>query len=214
MSAVDHLRAIARGAAAPDDGLLGNARCGWGKSELIGEESILAAFCADPFVGDDALAVETDASAAIIGKDDALIADVYDGRIGRLWRVGRGLASPDEPAVHVAFDPDMRQLRGDVHFRAEDHPELDASGAERLLAAARSHVDQVRRAGALRARAFVVRAFGDGERGAGLLSVYAMSNASARSVGFSHAVVGFAPGVGDAVVVAEHSPPQAWTPRF
>ena len=93
MSAIDHLRAVARGEAPADDGLLGNARCGWGRSELIGEESILAAFCAEPFATDgDVLVVETAQSAALVGAQDALIADVYDGRIGRLWRVGRGAA--------------------------------------------------------------------------------------------------------------------------
>ena len=38
----------------------------------------------------------------------------------------RGIELPAEPAVDVAFDADMRQERGDVCFRAEDHPELPA----------------------------------------------------------------------------------------
>ena len=214
MSALDHLRAVARGDAPSDDGLLGNARCGWGRGELIGEESILAAFCASPFSTDgDVLAIATKQGAALVGPHDALIADIYDGRIGRLWRVG-GATNSDEPAIDVAFDPDMRQLRGDVYFRAEDHPELDGLTAERLLAAARAHVDQVRHAGALRVRAFVVRAFGDADGGAALLSVYAMSNATSRSAGFSYAIVGMGPGDDLVRSVGQQTPPRAWTPRF
>lgn len=215
MSPIDHLHAIARGEAPADDGLLGNARCRWGRGELVGEESILAAFCARSFAtGDDTIAITTPTGAALIGQDDALIADVYDGRVGRLWRVGQGLAWPDEPGIDVAFDPDMRQLRGDVCFRAEDHPELDAAGAERLVAAARQHVDQLRRAGALRVRAFVLRAFGDADRAAALLSVHVMSNASNRSAAFGHAIIGFGSGTDGVRTVGESSLPGAWTPRF
>jgi hypothetical protein len=215
MSAIDHLRAIARGDTPTDDGLLGNARCGWGRGELIGEESILAAFCAHPFNADgDVLAVEAGQGAALIGGQDALFADVYDGRIGRLWRVGAGVIFPDEPAIDVAFDPDMRQLRGDVYLRAEDHPALDGAGAEPLLAAARMHVDQVRRKGALRVRAFVLRAFGGADRGAALLSVFAMTNGTNRSASFSYAILGFGSDEAAQRAVGEQTPPRTWTPRF
>ena len=212
MSALDHLRAVGGGETPADDGLLENVRCGWGRGEVVGHESILAAFCARPFAESDGLAVETAQGAALIGEEDALIADVYNGRIGRMWRVGRGVAIPDELAIDVAFDPDMRQQRGAVLFRAEDHPELSSEAAEGILAAVREHVEKLRRAGGLRVRAFVVRAFGTGESSAALLAVYSMSNDVSRSVSFSYAVVGI--GRGEDRVVSEQSRPRPWNPRL
>lgn len=213
MIALDHLRAIGRGDTPQDDGLLGNARCGWGRGELIGEESILAAFCARPFDGSETLAVQTAQGAALIGKEDALVADVYDGRVGRMWRVGRGITFPHEPAIDIAFDPDMRQTRGEVFFRAEDHPELDSAAAERVLSAAHAHVADVRRTGALRVRAFVMRGFGNTEASAALLAVYTMGNETGRSASFNHAALGIGPD-GAGRIVSEQTPPRPWSPRF
>ena len=214
MSALDHLRAIGRGVAPQDDGLLGNARCGWGRGELMGEESILAAFCALPFANDDAVAVETAQGAALIGHDDALIADVYDGRVGRLWRVGKGVTLPHEPVIDVSFDPDMRQQRGDVLFRAEDHSELSSAGAEAVLEAARAHVGQLHRAGALRSRAFVVRAFGTEDATAALLAVYTLGNETSRTAGFAYAILAAGPQDSSARMVSDQTRPRPWSPRF
>jgi hypothetical protein len=214
MSAVDHLGAIGRGETPADDGLLGNARCGWGRGELMGEESILAAFCAQPFADQDAIAVETSQGVALIGHDDALIADVYDGRIGRLWRVGKDITLPHEPAIDVAFDPDMRQQRGDVLFRAEDHPELNPAGAERVLDAARAHLNELRRTGALRSRAFVVRAFGNGDSTAALLAVHTLGNETNRTAGFGYAILGLEAPDSSARIVTDQTRPRPWSPRF
>jgi hypothetical protein len=214
MSALDHLRAIGLGDTPAADGLLGNARCGWGRGELIGEESILAAFCDRPFAGEDAIPVETPQGAALIGQDDALIADVYAGRVGRLWRVGKGVTLRHEPAIDVALDPDMRQQRGDVLFRPEDHPELSAARAEGVLEAARTHLGQLRRAGALRSRAFVVRAFGNEDATAALLAVHTMSNETSRTAGFEYAILAVGAQNSTARVVSDQTPPRPWTPRF
>lgn len=214
MSALDHLRAVGRGETPADDGLLGNARCAWGRGELLGEESILAAFCARPFGEKDAVAIETGQGAALVGLEDALIADVHDGRIGRLWRVGKGVSLPHEPAIDVAFDPDMRQLRGDVLFRAEDHPELSSADAGRVLDAARTHVRELRRGGALRARAFVVRAFSDASATAALLAVHTMGNEASRTAGFAYAILSLAAQGAGAHVVSDQARPRPWSPRF
>lgn len=214
MSAIDHLRALGRGETPTDDGLLGNARCSWGRGELIGDEAILSAFCARPFADGDAVRVETAQGAALIGQDDALIADIYAGRIGRLWRVGKGVALPQEPAIDIAFDPDMQQQRGDVLFRPGDHPELCTVTANSVFEAARAHVDQVRRAGALRVRAFVIRAFGIGEASAALLAVYAMGNETNRTAGFSYAILAVNADGSPARIVSEQARPRLWTPRF
>lgn len=214
MSALDHLRIIGRGGTPPDDGLLGNARCGWGRGELIGEESILAAFCARTFADADAIAIETAQGAALIGQDDALIADVYDGRIGRLWRVGKGVSLPPEPAIDVAFHLDMRQQPGDVLFRAEDHPELSPADAARVLDAARAHLGLLRRTGALRSRAFLVRAFGNEDATAALLAVHTMSNETSRTAGFSYAIFAVGSKDNSARLVSDQTRPRPWSPRF
>ena len=214
MTALDHLRALARGERPADDGLLGNTRCAWGGGELVGEEAILAAFCAKPFAADnDLLAIETGQSAALIARGDALVADIYDQRIGRLWRVGSGVAMPPEQRVDVAFDADMRHERGDVFFHAEAHPELDEDGARSIVTAVRDHVEQVRRDGHLRVRAFVLRAFRAEDTIAALTAVYRLSNEPSRSASFGLAILGIGV-VGEPLVVSDPSPRRDWTPRL
>lgn len=215
MSGLDHLRALGRGVRPDHDGLLGNARCSWGRSELVSEEAILAAFAAQPFdLTGDGLAIETSVGAVILGQNRALVADLYEGRIGRLWSVGGGIAQPDEPAIDVAFDADMRQDRGDVSLRAEDHPGLDPAAGAPLLTAARGFVERVRADGRLRVRAFVIRAFGDAQRSAALLSVFSLGNERSRSTSFSFAVIGTGAANDADHVVSDNLPPRVWTPRF
>lgn len=213
MSALRHLRDVAQGRRPADDGLLGNTRCGWGRHEVSSEEAILAAFAARPLeVGDDPFGAETASGAALVGRDRALFADVYDGRIGRLWRVGDTAPLPPEPAVDLAFDPDMRQERGSVHFRQDDHPDLDAAAGERLRDEARDLVERLQRDGELRVRAFVVRAFGDAEASAALLALHTLGNETSRSARFSHAMV--ACHGEDVRVIVDPSQRREWTPRL
>jgi hypothetical protein len=213
MSGLIHLRAVAKGIRPLDDGLLGNARCAWGGTDLLSEEAVLAAFAARPINTDsEVLAVETAQCAALIGPNWALVADLYDGRIGRLWRVGEGAEREAEPHVDVAFDPDMRQERGDLFFRPEDHPDLLPEAIEPLLAGARGLVERGRMRGKLRVRAFAVRAFGDGSAGAALFSIFALGNETVRTAGFSYAVVGA--GAAGSYDVTDEQSPQDWTPRL
>jgi len=214
VSGLDHLREVAAGIRPSEDGLLGNTRCAWGGSEILSEESILAAFAARPFdLQGEVFAVETPQGAALIGEDRAMVADLYQGRIGRLWRVGSGIAQAPEQAIDVAFDADLRQERGDICFRPEDHPSLDPAIAERLLTAARVLVDQMRKNGTLRVRGFVVRAFGGGERSVALLSLFTLGNGVRRSASFSYAVLGLR---GDEAprIVCDDQVSRDWTPRL
>ena len=214
MSGLDHLRALAAGRRPSDDGLLGNTRCAWGGDEHLSEEAILAAFAAQPFdLAGDLLCIETGEGAAILGEGRALVADLYDGRIGRMWRVGPDLAASFQPAVHVAFDPDLRQARGDLSFRAEDHPELHAQAADPLLAAARALIEELRGEGRLRVRGFVVRAFGTPESAAALIALFTMGNGPQRQAGFSYAALGLGVG-GRACTVFDPMPQREWTPRL
>ncbi len=214
MSGLDNLSALANGTRPADDGLIGNTRFVWGTNELLGEEAILAEFSARPFnLGEELFSVETPQAAAFIGSSGALFADLYGGRIGRLWRIGAGIAPSSEPAIDVAFDADMRQERGDLSFRAEDHPNLDSSAAEGLLSAGRDIIDGLRGEGKLRVRGYVIRAFGDTQASAALLSLFTLSNGTRRSASFSYAAIGVR---SDGKVIAACDPiePREWTPRF
>ena len=214
MSALAHLRDIARGIRPADDGLLGNARFACGQADVVGAEAILAAFAARPFdLGGELLQVETLRSAALIGEADALVADLYDGRVGRLWRVGDGAAGAAEPRVDVAFDADLQQERGDVQFRPEDHPDLGADAAAQLLEAGRRLTERLRSEGKLRARAFFVRAFGDASASAALLAVHTLDNEDTRTAGFSYAVLGSIES-GNPQVVRDQPGRRDWTPRL
>jgi hypothetical protein len=213
MSGLDHLRALAGGCLPAGDGLLGNTRCTWGGVELLSAEAILAAFVAQPFDLEGVKAVETGQGAALIGPTSALYADLYQGRIGRLWRIGTAAPVEPELAVDVAFDADLRQERGDLYFRAGDHPDLDLEAADQLLGSAREMIDGLRSVGTLRVRGFVVRASGNRTASAALIALFAVSNETTRSASFRYSVV--SAGIGyDAHHVID--PPRAavWTPRL
>lgn len=215
MSGLDHLRALVQGTRPPDDGLLGNARFSWGRSELMSEEAILASFAEHPFdLEGNILSVETSSGAVLMAGDCAVVADLYDGRIGRLWRIGGEIEQPSEKAIDVAFDADMRQERGAVYFRAEDHPTLDPRAADQLLSSANDLIETMRREGNLRVRGFFVRAFSEAQSSAALLSLFTLDNQSSRSASFRYAVIGVG-GHGDEVhVVRDQSKPRGWTPRL
>jgi hypothetical protein len=108
----------------------------------------------------------------------------------------------------------MSQQRGDLSFRSEDHPDLDPAAAERLLAAGRSLIEEVRREGKLRVRGFVVRAFGSAQSSAALLSLFTLGNETQRSAAFSHAVIGVGPTDDDIRYVRDLLQPRSWSPRF
>jgi len=215
LSGLAHLRSLAQGQRPAGDGLLGNTRCAWGGFELLSEESILASFAASPFDLDGKLvAVETAQGAALVGPDRALYADLYDGRIGRLWRIGGAPDLPPEPAIDVAFDADMRQERGDLSFRAEDHPCLDTAAAERLNAPARDLLEGLRLAGKLRVRGFVLRACGDRSASAALIALYTLGSEFSRASLFSFAVLGLGDGDDEAHRAIDSAPPRTWSPRL
>jgi hypothetical protein len=108
----------------------------------------------------------------------------------------------------------MHQVRGRLYFRAEDHPELDAADAERVLSAAIAHLDSIRRAGKLRVRGYVVRAFASPDGAAALLAVHTLGNETRRSAGFAYAVIGLGSARDAVRVVSGENPPRDWTPRL
>lgn len=208
MSAADALFALAAGRL-PGDRLLGACRLQWAGVELFGEEALLELFGTTPLDLEGATIVESDTGAALVGAEVALVTDLYAGRIGRLWRLGAGDVPEAEPFVAVAFDPDLRQQRGHVYFRREDHPALPADVRDAVLAAGRALVDLP---GTHRARAFAIRAFADGERAVALFAVHQLSGGTVREADFGHAVALIEPG--GTRLVRDQRRPRAWTTRL
>ena len=191
MTALTTICALASGER-PSGGLLPPACTEAGGGTAYGEEAIVAHFRAAPWaVGQAAAVVEAAGHLAIFDEDAALIADLHPGGVGRMWRLAGDGAVDAEPAIGVPFDPDIRQVRGDVAFRAADHPALAADAAPAVEAAAAALArgwDGVGRA-PFRARTFVIRAFGDGMRAAALVAVHRLGGDTVRTIGFTYAAV-------------------------
>ena len=213
MSIAETFAALCAGRRPAGDGLLGNARLEWGRGEAYGEEAVLESFRASPVDPGQGVLLAGATAAAWVGADGALFADLYDGRIGRLWRLGMGETPAPEPAVAVAFDADLRQVRGDVSFRAEDHPDLAATARDAVTMAGEALL-RVDHAPALhRARAFVVRAFSVGEATVALYAIHRLTGEAPRRAGFGYALALIEPDAAPRPVIDPWSPSE-WTPRL
>ena len=184
MSAVAAIAAIAGGRRC--DRLLESCRLEVGGFDAFGVEAIGDAFRRDPLALSAAATVEDDAHFASVVDGQAIFADLYDGHVGRLWRVGRSAPHAAEPFVAVAFDPDLRQARGDVAFDHVDHRGLAVDAATRVRGCGLDIL--ARDPAAWRSRAFCIRAFGSAGRGAALFALYRMTSARVRTSGFGYAV--------------------------
>jgi hypothetical protein len=161
-----------------EEGLLHTARLeGWG-SLAYGEEAVLAAVRRAPAGESNWDVVGSANVVAMFGDDLALFADVTEGRLRRVWRLGPGPCLPRESAVFVAFDPDMNQARGDV-FGDPDNPDHEA------IAVAGTMI--LREVGGFRIRAFPIRTIRSGDDLAILFAIYRLGDGPARSCGFSYA---------------------------
>lgn len=176
------LRRVAGGSEAQ---LLNACHLESGGVDAFGAEAVGTFLRQNPF-GEIQSEVAAGGQAALFGQDRALFADLYDGHVARLWCLLPDPAGPVEPAVAVAFDPDLRQARGDLLFEPREHPRLDAAGIPRVRAAAQALAAD-RLPANLRIRTFVLRAFGDGACGAVLFAVYALSGDQVRSGSFGYA---------------------------
>lgn len=189
MSVTAHLTAIVEGRRPDDDGLLSTCRLEWQGFEAYGEEAILELFRESPLATDDLILVETATAAAWIGSNSALIADLFDGRVGRLWRVGDGSPPQPEPRLSVAFDADLRQARGDVTLRPEDHPELARDRIAELITVGTELSRSQQSMPTYRARAFALRAFSSGPRTAALFAIYLVTSGPVRQSTWGNAAV-------------------------
>ena len=102
MSAIAALRALAAGRPLPDS-ILGACRLESGNIDAFGSEAIGDAFRRVP-LAEVSLAegAECATAALLLTHDEALFADIYDGRIGRLWRIGQrgGICQHQHGRVH------------------------------------------------------------------------------------------------------------------
>jgi hypothetical protein len=162
-------------------------------SEVFGEEAIVQAFRCCPFVEAQGLvAIATGRHLALFGPDTALIADVYDDNIARIWRLGPGNPVDSEPALGVPFDADLRQSRGDLAFRKEDLPALTPAALPVLEEIGRALSRQWDPAGGsspYRARSFLIRAFSQNGRSVGLFALHTVGGGPVRTLGFTYVAV-------------------------
>lgn len=158
--------------------LLGACRLESGGVDAFGSEAVIDAFRRAPLPLDDAVLVEGGQGAAVFASGEAVFADLYGAHIGRLWRVGQADPGTPEPGISVAFDPDLTQAWIPVLFAASDHPDLAADAAARVEEAGRTIVEHP---ALFRARAFVVRAFGDAQSGAALYAVHGLAAGVVRT---------------------------------
>lgn len=197
MSGVDALRMLARGDR-PCGALLPPCRLEGLGTRAYGEEAILHHFRVAPLDGlDAAQTVVSPSHIAIFAGDDALVADVFEERILRIWRLGPGEPLPAEPAMGVAFDTDLFQSRRDVAYRWEDHPQLQQIARGPLMEvgyriAHTQELGDVRPS--WRVRPFLLRAFSGQGSHAALFAVHRLGSSSVRSAGFSHAAAHFVAG--------------------
>ena len=195
------------------DDLLGNARLEWSGGEAYGEEAILQSFREMPIDSAQGTILQGDTAAAWIGAEAALYVDLYDGRIGRIWRLGPGSPPPAEPSIAVAFDTDLEQARGTIAFRDADHPELGAWAYDAVVAAGREllvsdHVPLLHRV-----RGYVVRAFSAGDAAVALYALHRLTAEQPRRAGFGYAMAKLTAGTDPLLVVDPWTPPE-WTPRL
>lgn len=180
MSVGDALRRLAQGQSTP--ALLHTCRLEAFGTSFQGEEAVLQALRQQ---GDDLAKADVLVGArhaVLLGEGVALIADLFDGRIGRLWRIGPAIATPAETGIAVAFDPDLTQARGGLFMRAEDHPELPPDALPQVQASAETLI--ARESRALRTRLFLIRAFAADGQTVALFARYRLQPGEA--LGFSY----------------------------
>jgi hypothetical protein len=214
MSALETLTALLRGDQ-PTSGLLHNCRLEGCGHESYGVEAIVENFRSLPMAdGTDQLIFQDTAHMAIFVADEALFADVIDGNVLRIWRLGSGDFLQPESGISVSFDPNLSQAGQALCFDPKLHPALSSDAAEKLTEIG---LRLAQNDDAYRACVFVLRAFGNAERGAALFAIYRLTHGDVRASGFAHAA--FAWGASETHVVHDIAAQNAfseqpWTPRI
>lgn len=170
--------------------LLQSVRLTVGQTEIYGAGDVAAYFRAHAVKLEGAALVSSPRHVAILAADVALVADVYDPNVARLWLVGPPYAGAAEPHVDVPFHLEMSQAPGGgLLGRAEDHLFLSPGTWPSVeKAALRLESELLHARGAtLSARPVALRAFGDARRACALFAVHVKSGAEERRLGFAYA---------------------------
>ena len=153
-------------------------------TETYAREPVAALLARHPEGFDDALIVGGRSAACLASQTpdgSALFADLHDGNIVRLWRLGGTVAAiVARQRVAVAADDDLSQLRSPVFFDAADHRELIEPDAIVAAATAAATLDFGLGAPPLRTRVFVRRAFTAGAASAALFGLSVLANGARR----------------------------------
>lgn len=157
--------------------LLHTARLQAFGEEAYGEEAILEALRLHGADWQDAELVLGSGHAVLLGETAALFADMTDGLVARLWRVGLGAGERTAFAMTVPFDADLAQARGDVFARAADHPGL---GDAQLAVIAEDGREMLSTQTGLRNRAFLIRAFAGEADAVGLFAIHGIGPGPVR----------------------------------
>lgn len=173
---VDLVRALLAGLPGGEEALAPAVRAEAFGAEAFGALAVAELFALDPVsLSPRPHVVRTAEGMALFEADAdgggvAVFADLFDGVIGRLWRLGAAgagaHAAPAEPAAAVAFDPFLSQARDGASFCGSDLRELDPAGQAALEEVVKRVAANV---GLRGSRVLVARAFGAGEGAAALL---------------------------------------------
>jgi hypothetical protein len=188
MNASSSLQNLADGTADPH-AIWGGCRLEWGGVELFGIEAIADLFQHSPLPGDSFTQFGGRSFAIMANAELALLGEILDGVIVRLWRTCGTSAVQGEPGIVVAFDTDLLQQRGDVFFAAADHTDLLSDAADFVRDHARAAAQNAASAGFFRPRAFVTRAYGDAAQGAALFTLQGLSAGAVRKPIFARAIL-------------------------
>lgn len=194
MTAMETVRRISSGERPGRGALPQSCRLEAFGAEAYGEEAIVACFGRAPLIIDSGADLVRSANhfAVFVGSEVALLGDLCGEAVTRMWRLGPGDPLADEPAIAVAFDPDLTQARGDIHFAAEGFRDLAPTAAAHVAAIGRDlELCADAKPRPFRTRTFVVRAFSAGADGAALFAVHRLGGEVARTAGFSYAAARF-----------------------
>jgi hypothetical protein len=156
------------------------------------------------------LDVETGHMGVWMDDDTAVVADLAEGGVGRIWLLGRTAALVPPPVLDLPVDPDMAQTRHGVRFDPQDHPKLNAAHVERLVAASEDWPDS----GVVAPRPVILRAASFGEVAVALIRLEARGPSS--PVAFNALLVVRPTGVERRLDEAGRTAALArpWTPRL
>ncbi len=187
--------------------VLQNARLQGFGGEAYGTEAARELWFRAPADGAEVETVTGERGAAAFGEDGrgrpaALWADLHDGWVTRLWRLGAVAGAEAEAEVTATpVDLDRDQRGGRLAFDAQMHPELapEARAAVAALGEAWLHAPPAALAGRLRrVRPLVLRAVSQGDRTAVLFRLEGAGDAGLAGA-FAAARLDGAGGVGTVV---------------